>query len=131
MWTTFIPNAKVRFDLDGKRASFAFENLCTVFDVFAVPNSFDSKHAMGFVSAVVERLRIDWSGGTRRDFTGADFRGTYVEHMSAMIDVRVRTPATKPPFTPAPQHGFEFTSDPKTTVTEWALIGRERNGTQT
>jgi hypothetical protein len=42
--------------------------------------------------------------------------------------VTVNTPATKPPFTPVSRDGFEFISDPSTTVTHWAQIGNENNG---
>lgn len=132
MWTAAIPDGDVRVDLESGDATFEFENLRSVFDVFVVPNSFDPAHAMGFVDAAVRRLRIKWSGVKKRDTfnkAGASFRGTFVESVSASIEVSVHTPATEPPFTPTAQHGFEFVSDPKTTVTEFAQIGHERNGT--
>jgi hypothetical protein len=40
----------------------------------------------------------------------------------------VRTPHTKPPFTPAPQDGFQFVADPASTVSNFAQIGHESNG---
>ena len=135
MWTAAIPDGNAKVDLDSGDATFEFHNLNSVFDVFTVPNSFDTAHAQGFVSASVERLRIKWSGvkpGGRNDnFTSPDgtFAGTFVQSVSASIEVAVQTPATTPPFTPTAQHGFEFVSDPTTTVTHFAQIGRERNGT--
>jgi hypothetical protein len=133
MWTVAIPNGNAKADLDSGDATFEFHNLQTVFDVFAVPNSFDTAHAMGFVSAAVEQLRITWSGVKARNenFTSPDgtFTGTFVQSTKASIAVTVRTPATEPPFTPTSHHGFEFVSDPETTVTGFAQIGRERNGT--
>ena len=66
--------------------------------------------------------------GKRRSFTnGATFRGDFVEN-SAAIELTVATPPTNPPFTPAAQNGFRFIADPKTTVTDFAQIGRENNG---
>ena len=132
MWTAAVPDGKVRVDLDSGDATFEFKNLRSVFDVFTVPNSFDPAHTQGFVSAAVKRLRITWSGVKKRDVfdqAGANFRGTFVESTAASIEVTVQTPATEPPFTPTAQHGFEFVSDPKTTETEFAQIGQERNGT--
>lgn len=132
MWTTFIPDGDARVNLDSGSATFEFEDLRSVFDVFTVPNSFDSAHAQGFVSAGVKHLRIKWSGvkkTTTFDQPGANFRGTFVESVAASIAVTVRTPATEPPFTPTAQHGFEFVSNPSSTETEFAQIGQERNGT--
>jgi hypothetical protein len=48
--------------------------------------------------------------------------------MSVRLALTVTTPATISPFTPTPQHAFRFVSDPDTTVTNFAQIGRERNG---
>ncbi len=100
-------------------------------DVFTVPNSFDIAHALGFVGAIVKSLRIEWSGITNSflSFSSAaeKFAGDFFE-TSATIAVTTTTPATEPPFTPSPQDGFRFVSDPTTTVTNFAQIGRERNG---
>lgn len=131
MWTTEIPDGRAKVDLDTGNATFDFSKLDTVFDVFTVPNSFDTAHALGFVSATVARLRIKWSGIRKRydNFERPSFRGTFRDSVAASIEVTVRTPAAEPPFTPTPQHGFEFTSDPGTAVTLFAQIGQERNGT--
>jgi hypothetical protein len=104
-----------------------------VFDSFTVANSLDISHALGFVGAVVESLRVEWSGITKSflSFKSTDptskFAGDFFE-TSATIAVTTRTPATQPPFTPAPQDGFRFVADPTTTVTNFAQIGKERNG---
>ena len=117
-------------DLDSGEAVLHLRNICSVFDAFTVPNSFDPTHALGLVSALLRSLRIEWSGILHRiTFSNATtrFSGRYVE-TSATIAVTVETPATHPPFTPTPQHGFKFTSDPATTISNFAQIGHERNG---
>ncbi len=131
MWTVEIPDGDAEVDLDDGDAVLHIENLCTVFDAFSVPNSFDPTHALGFVGALIKSLRIQWSGTRKRvHFSNAKggFSGDYVENVSATIDLTVSTPATKPPFTPAARHGFQFVADPATTVTEFAQIGHEQNG---
>jgi hypothetical protein len=77
----------------------------------------------------MKSLRIHWSGIKRvRSFNNhSTFRGEFVE-TSARIELTIDTPATKPPFTPAAQDGFEFVADPSTTVTNFAQIGHESNG---
>jgi hypothetical protein len=117
--------------LDAGKAILDLENICTVHDVFTVPNSFDIAHALGFVGALVKSLRIEWSGVTQSflsfSSTAEKFAGNFFE-TSAEIAVTTRTPATTPPFTPAAQDGFRFVSEPTTTVTNFAQIGSERNG---
>jgi len=116
--------------LNKGEAVLHLERVCSVFDVFAVPNSFDPLHALGFVGAVIGSLRIHWTGITRRwSFNnGSTFRGDFIQSVEAPIAVTVSTPATKPPFTPTAKDGFEFTADPTTTMTHWAQIGHESNG---
>jgi hypothetical protein len=131
LWTTEIPNGDVQVDLDRSEAVLHIENLCSIFDAFSVPNSFDPAHALGFVGAILKSLRIHWNGITRTmSFSNAatGFRGDYVENTSATIAVTVRTPTTTPPFTPAARNGFQFIADPATTVTHFAQIGHESNG---
>ena len=129
LWTIPIPDDSVELDLNAGEATLNLEHVCKVFDAFIVPNSFDPAHALGFVGATINSLRIHWKGiSTKRSFSnGATFRGDFIEN-SATIEVTVNTPATKPPFTPAPQDGFEFIADPATTVTNFAQIGHENNG---
>ena len=131
MWTTEIPDGDIEIDLDRGEAVLHIENLCSIFDAFSVPNSFDPAHALGFVGAFLRSLRIHWSGIARMvRFSNPTtrFTGDYVENTSATIAVTVRTPPTRPPFTPAAKNGFQFIADPATTVTNFAQIGHERNG---
>ena len=129
-WTIPIPEDSVEVDLSAATAVLKLENVCKVFDAFTVASSLNTLHPLGLVSALVRSLRIQWSGFTKlwTFNNGSTFRGSFVQNVEAPIEVTVTTPATKPPFTPSPQNGFEFTSDPKTTVTNWAQIGQEANG---
>jgi len=119
----------VEVDLDSGEASLELQNVCSVFDAFTVPNSLNALHPLGLVSGAIKSLRIHWKGiSNKRSFSnGATFRGNFVEN-SATISVTVNTPSTNPPFTPAPQDGFEFVADPTTTVSHFAQIGHENNG---
>jgi hypothetical protein len=116
--------------MDEGEAILHLQNVCNVFDAFTVPNSFDPHHALGFVGAVINSLRIHWTGiSAKRSFNnGSSFRAMSVENISAPIEVTTTTPATKPPFTPTARNGFTFASDPKTTVTNFAQIVQEANG---
>lgn len=135
LWTTELSNGTAHADLDEHEGTLEFHNLSTVFDAFTVPNSFDTSHPRGLVGAMIDRMRIHWHGappvkpmlGDDTPPSGASFSGKFVE-TSANVELEVRTPATKPPFTPMAQDGFEFVADPSTTKTEFAQIGRERNG---
>jgi hypothetical protein len=116
--------------MDAGEAILDLHNVCRVFDAFTVPNSFHPQHPLGFVGAAIDSLRIRWTGiNVKRSFSnGSSFRATSIENVSAPIDVTTTTPPTNPPFTPAPQDGFTFTSDPSTTVTNFAQIVQEANG---
>jgi hypothetical protein len=129
MWTIEIPEGSVHVDLDAGEATLHLQNLCSLFDAFTVPNSLNPLHPMGIVSGFMKSLRIDWSGIKRvQSFNNhSTFRGEFVE-TSARIELTIDSPATKPPFTPAAEDGFEFVADPSTTVTNFAQIGHESNG---
>jgi hypothetical protein len=129
LWTIEIPRGSVEVDLDEGEAILHIENVCRVFDAFSVPNSLNPLHPLGLVSGFLESLRIQWKGITKKTFfsNGKDFRGNFVEN-SATIAVTVRTPETKPPFTPMPQNGFQFVADPMSTVSNFAQIGHVNNG---
>lgn len=137
LWTTELPNGSAHADIDEHEATLEFKNLTTVFDAFTVHNSFDTGHPDGLVGAVIDRMRIHWHGkphetpkpgdDTPPSGSGVSFSGKFVE-TSATLELEVRTPATKPPFTPMALDGFELVADPSTTMTEFAQIGRERNG---
>ena len=124
LWTTGLPEDSGRVDISRGTAQLRVHNVCSVFDVFTVPNSFDPTHAQGIFSAVINSLRINWSGVTRSvpgfSDTTNQFRGDFFE-CSASIAVSVTTP-------PATGHGFHFKSDPATTKTNFAQFGIEQNG---
>jgi hypothetical protein len=124
-----IPEGNVQVDLNAGEASLHIENLCSVFDAFTVPSSLNPLHPLGLVSAMIESLRIRWKGvKMKRSFSnGSTFRGNFIE-TSATIELTVTTPPTKSPFTPSAQDGFEFIADPTTTITDFAQIGHENNG---
>jgi hypothetical protein len=130
MWTIQIPEGSVKVDLNKGEATLQLEEVCRVFDAFTVPSSLNPVHPLGLVSALVRSLHIHWTGINRKlSFSnGTTFRGDFIESSAAPIAVTVTTPATKPPFTPSGQDGFEFISDPTTTVTHFAQIGHENNG---
>jgi hypothetical protein len=123
-WGTPYPVGSGQVDIAGGTARLLVHNVCSVFDVFTVPNSFDPAHALGIFGAIIESLEIHWSGVTRsvRGFSDPtnQFRGDFFE-CSATIAVSATTP-------PETGHGFHFESDPATTVTHFAQFGTERNG---
>jgi len=129
LWTIEIPEGSVDVDLDEGEAVLHLENVCRIFDAFSVPNSLNPLHPLGFVGGFLKSLRIQWKGITKKTSfnNGKTFKGDFIEN-SAAIAVTVRTPDTKPPFTPAPQDGFQFVADPASTVSDFAQIGHESNG---
>jgi hypothetical protein len=129
LWTIEVPEGSVHVDLDSGEATLHLKNLCSLFDAFTVANSLNPLHPMGLVTSVMKSLRIEWSGIKRvRTFNNhSTFRGEFVE-TSARIELDITTPATKPPFTPGAQDGFEFEANPDSTITNFAQIGHENNG---
>jgi len=133
-WTTPVPDDSIKFSRRAERASLQVKDVL-VFDGFTVPNALDDAHPMGRVNSIINKLRIEWSGTTRAtSFSNCEtngFRGDYLED-KATIEVTATTPPT-PARTCPPQparNGFRFVSDPaETTVSHFAQIGRERNGT--
>jgi len=123
-WGTAFPVGSGMVDTARGTAQLLVHNICSVFDVFTVPNSFDPAHLLGIFSAVIDTLDIEWSGVTRTvaGFSDATnkFRGDFFE-CSATIAVAVTTP-------PDTGHGFHFESDPSTTKTNFAQFGVEHNG---
>ncbi len=123
-WGTPLPVGSGNVDVAGGTARLLVHNVCSVFDVFTVPNSFDPSHALGIFSAIINSMKIDWSGVTRsvRGFSDSTnrFRGDFFE-CSATIAVAATTP-------PDTGHGFHFESDPATTRTNFAQFGTEQNG---
>lgn len=123
MWAASFPTGSGKVDTDGGTAELHVRNVC-VFDAFTVPNSFDPNHAMGIFSAIINSMKIEWSGVTRSvlEFSDATnkFRGDFFE-CSAKIAVSATTPKDT-------GHGFHFESDPATTHTNFAQFGTEHNG---
>ena len=126
MWITRVSSGSARVEFDEGEAVLQLRNAC-ILDTFTVPNSLDQSHPMGHpVAAVIRSLTMRWSGVSRRaSFTSTDpqdhFAGDFIEN-AATIEVDVLT-------LPSTGHGFHFVSDPaNTTVSNFAQIGRERNG---
>jgi hypothetical protein len=123
LWGAPFPAGSGKVDTDGGTAELLVHSVC-VFDAFTVPNSFDPNHALGIFSAIINSMKIEWSGVTRsvRGFSDATnkFRGDFFE-CSATIAVSATTPKDT-------GHGFHFESDPATTHTNFAQFGTEHNG---
>ena len=124
IWTTRIPDDSVTADVENGTATLQLTNI-PAFDFFNVPNSLDPAHRMGVAAATVNKLRVKWSGVTRRlEFSDPTntFAGVFLEN-GATADVTVTT-------SPVPAHGlhgFTFVSD-ATTQSLFAQIGQEQNG---
>ena len=124
VWATPIPAGSARVDVEDGTAELHVRNICSVFDVFTVPNSLDPTRPLGnIVSAVIDSLDMEWSGVTRSIIGFSDpvnqFSGDFFE-TSATIKVTVTTRKST-------GHGFRFVSSATTTV-GFAQIGRETNG---
>lgn len=130
-WTVEIPDSSVEIVLESGEAILRFRNLGTIFDAFTLANSLSPDRSLGLVGAIINSLRMHWTGIQRMvSFSNATtgFSGDYVENSAVTIALTVTTPSTTPPFTPTPQDAFRFVSDPATTVMNFAQLGRERNG---
>lgn len=127
-----MPGRIVQVDLKSERASLRVKNML-VFDSFTlIPNALDPNHPAGHANAIIESLRMEWSGTTRATtFENCDpnaFRGSYFED-SATIEVTATTFATPQRCGSKAMNGFRFVSDPaSTSKSRFAQIGRERNG---
>jgi len=122
-WGAPFPIGSGKVDTDERTAELLVHDVC-VFDVFTVPNSFDPAHALGIFSAIINSMKIEWSGVTRsvlgfKDMTNK-FRGDFFE-CSATIAVSATTPK-------GTGHSFHFKSDPAKTHTNFAQFGTEHNG---
>jgi len=124
-WTTPLPPGSAKVDLAGKTASLKANNICAVFDAFKVSNSFDPARKLGFASGMINSLDIQWSNVTK-SFAGFSdpvnhFAGDFFQVSNVTIAVTATTPLST-------GHGFQFVSDPASTVVNFAQIGSERNG---
>jgi hypothetical protein len=124
LWGTPYPVGSGKVDTDRGTAELRVRNICSVFDVFTVANSFDPMHALGIFSAIINSMEIKWSGVTRSVLGFSDatnkFRGDFFE-CSATIAVSATTPKET-------GHGFHFESDAAKTHTNFAQFGTEHNG---
>jgi len=124
LWGAAYPIGSGKVDIDGGTAQLHVHNVCSVFDVFKVPNSFNPAHPLGIFSAIINSMKIEWSGVSRSVLGFSDatnkFRGDFFE-CSATIAVSATTPKDT-------GHGFHFESDPATTHTNFAQFGTEHNG---
>jgi len=97
-WGVPYPIGSGKVDIDAGTAELFVHNVCSVFDVFTVPNSFDPKHAMGIFSAIINSMKIEWSGVTRSVLKFSDetnkLRGDFFE-CSATIAVSATTPGNE------------------------------------
>jgi hypothetical protein len=125
-WTAPITPSSVEVNFDEGEAELEIRNYC-VLDAFTIPNSVDAAHPLGHpVAAVINCLKMRWSGiKEMTSFTSTDpldhFAGDFIENSTTMeLDVTTL---------PSTGHGFHFVSDPPaTTITNFAQIGKERNG---
>lgn len=100
-------------------------NICSVFDAFTVPNSLNPARPMGFASGMINSVDIEW-GNVIQSFTGFSnpvqkFAGDFFQVSRVTIAVTATTPIST-------GHGFQFVSDPASTIVHFAQIGMERNG---
>ncbi len=124
-WVTAVPAGSAKVDLAGGTARFLAKNICSVFDAFTVANSLNPARPLGFASGIIDSVDIRWSNVTRSLFGFSDsangFAGDFFEVSNVTIAVTATTPVST-------GHGFQFVSDPATTVVNFAQIGSERNG---
>ena len=86
MWSAAIPSGSVQFDLDDEEATLNVKN-ALVFDGFTVPNSLNTFHPIGHVNAVMNSLRMKWSGTKNKRSVNdcADaFRGDFFENTATI-----------------------------------------------
>jgi len=121
-WTVPIPEDGISINLGAGRAVLDVANI-PLFDAFTVGNSFSK--VVPRVPAVIDSLRIEWSGITlTTEFSDATdkFTGSYLEN-SAKIEVTATTPAS------GSLDGFQFVSHAaSTSVSHFAQVAHEQNG---
>jgi hypothetical protein len=120
-----VPEGSGKVDLAAGSAELHAENICAVFDAFTVPNSVSPDRPLGFVSGRIDSVDIKWSG-IIKSFIGVHdvvnhFAGDFFQIANVTIAVTAVTPVST-------GHGFQFVSDPASTVVNYAQIGSERNG---
>lgn len=124
-WTTPLPPGSAKVDLAGGTASLKVNNICAVFDAFKVSNSLNPARPLGFASGMINSLDIEWSNVVK-SFAGIrdtvnNFEGDFFQVSNVTIAVTATTPVST-------GHGFQFVSDPASTIVNFAQIGSEKNG---
>ena len=112
-------------DLVGGTARLKANNICSVFDAFTVANSNSLDRPLGFASGIINSLDIEWSN-VIQSFVGFsdsadEFAGDFFQVSAVTIAVTATTPVST-------GHGFQFVSDPASTIVNFAQIGSEHNG---
>lgn len=124
-WVTPLPHGSAKVDLDDGTARLKAKNICSVFDAFTVGNSLNPARPLGFASGIINSLDIRWSNVTRSllGFSDASngFAGDFFEVSNVTFAVTATTPLST-------GHGFQFVSDPASTIATFAQFGSERNG---
>ncbi len=125
LWTTPLPPGTAKVDLAGGTASLKANHICSVFDAFKVSNSFNPARTLGFASGMINSLDLEWSNviASFAGFSdpGNQFRGDFFQIGKVTIAVTATTPVST-------GHGFQFVSDPASTIVNFAQIGMESNG---
>jgi len=120
-----VPVGAAKVDLARGTARFSARNICSVFDAFTVPNSLNIARPMGFAAAMIDSVDIEWSKVTRSMLGFSDpvsqFAGDFFQVSQVTIAVTATTPLST-------GHGFQFVSDPASTIVNFAQFGSERNG---
>ena len=111
-------------DLAAGTGELHAENIC-VFDAFTVPNSLSPTRALGFARGRIDSIDLKLSGVVK-SFIGVHdttnkFSGDFFQIGTVTIAVTATTPKST-------GHGFQFISDPASTVVNFAQIGHESNG---
>ena len=124
-WTTPVPVGSAKVDLTGGTARLLAKNICSVFDAFTVPNSLSLDRPLGYASGVIDSVDIRWSNVKRSVLGFSDSTNQFAGDFFEVSNVTIAVTATTPVST---GHGFQFVSEPATTIVNFAQIGREHNG---
>jgi hypothetical protein len=124
-WTAPLPTGSALVDLVGGRARLLAKNICSVFDAFTVANSLSPDRSLGFASGIINSLDIQWTNVIKSFVSFSDPVNNFAGDFFQVSNVTIAVTATTPLST---GHGFQFVSDPASTIVNFAQIGSERNG---
>ena len=111
-------------DLAAGTGELHAQNIC-VFDAFTVPNSLSSNRPLGFASGRIDSIDLKLSGVIKSFLGVHDTTNKFAGDFFQIGTVTIAVTATTPKST---GHGFQFVSDPASTVVNYAQIGHESNG---